>query len=216
MRGFLRLVALMLVAAPAVTAQTSAAPPSADSIMIRAARTYRALGTFVADFRQRISDRMVGDTETRGTIYQQGPNRFAMRYTDPPNSVILLDGTHSWIYLPEDNPGQVTRLPMRQDLNLVGSFLDNPSDRYRATWLREETVDGARTDVLELEPLTQVGFRRATIWIDRQSNLPRRIETDERVLTRTVSLSRIRPNGALPSGVFSFTVPRGVRIVEQQ
>lgn len=221
MNPLLRLAVLAAAAASPLAGQANgAAPPPADSIMIRAARTYKTLGSFVAEFRQRIVDRQIGDSEARGTLYQQGPNRFAMRFTDPANSAIVMDGTNTWIYMPEDMPGQVLRSPMQQQpvfgLNLVGWFLDNPADRYRARWLREENVDGARTDVLELEPLSPVGFRRATIWIDRQSNLPRRIETDERVLTRTVNLVRIRPNGQIPSGAFTFNVPRGVKVVDQQ
>src|SRR5690606_32681956 len=122
-----------------------------------------------------------------------GENRFAMIFTDPAGQIVI-DGRNVWAYLPEDLPGQVIKTPVSSrptyGYNLLGWFLDRPNEKYRATWLREESVDGNVTDVLQLEPLVpNMEFRRATVWIDRESSLPRKFELDEKSRTRTVALT---------------------------
>lgn len=213
-----RLAAAVLVAlAPAGAA---AQQQSAEAILNRAARIYQTVATFQADFRQKTQDPYIDQGETRGTLYQAGADRFAMRFTDPAGSAVVLDGKYTWLYTPEEAPGQVIRTPMTADpvygTNLLGWFLDRPGDKYRATWLREEVLDGAKTDVLLLEPLDpNMRFRRATVWFDRETALPRKFEIDEKILTRTLTLSRMRTNGTLPAGVFAFKVPSGVKVVDQ-
>lgn len=217
-RSLLLAAAVALSGAMPAAAQTPGGP-SADAIMERASRAYKALSSFQADFRQRIDDPLVEQGESRGTLYQRGTNRFAMRFTEPANSAIVIDGTALWVYLPEDDPRNVRKLPMPGEpvynYNLLAWLLDRPSEKYRATWLREESVDGNKTDVLLLEPnLPNIGFRRATVWIDRALGLPRRLEFDEKILIRTINLSRIRTNGTIPAAIFTFRVPSGVRVVE--
>ncbi len=215
----LLLTSVLAVAPLAALVAQAGNTPSADAIMERASRAYKALSSFQADFRQRIDDPLVEQGESRGTLYQRGANRFAMRFTEPAGSAIVIDGTALWVYLPEDDPRNVRKLPMPGEpvynYNLLAWLLDRPSEKYRATWLREESVDGNKTDVLLLEPtVPNLGFRRATVWIDRALGLPRRFEFDEKILIRTVNLSRIRTNGTIPAAIFTFRVPPGVRVVQ--
>jgi outer membrane lipoprotein-sorting protein len=208
------LLVTLLAVAPTAAAQR----PSADAILTRAARAYQTLSTFQAEFRQRIDDPYIDHDETRGRLYQSG-NRFAMRFTDPAGGAIVIDGRHAWVYEPVDIPGQVVRHPVGTDpaygYNLLGWFLDRPGEKYRASWLREELLEGRKTDVLVLEPLDPtMRFRRATVWFDQELSLPRRFEIDEKILTRTLTLSRIRTNVTLPGNVFTFQVPNGVKVIE--
>jgi outer membrane lipoprotein carrier protein len=212
--------AAMVVVAVA-TAPATAQQRDAGAIISRAARAYAALSSFTADFRQRIIDPAVGNEEARGALYQQGTNRFAMRFSDPKDEVILVDGTRAWVYLPSTMPGQVLRSPMPSGpvygYNLLAFFLDRPTERYRVSYVREETVDGQRTDAVLLEPRDpSVPFRRATVWVDRGTGLPRRVQSEEKIgLTRIVDLTRLRPNAAIPAGTFTFSVPAGIKVVDQ-
>jgi outer membrane lipoprotein-sorting protein len=55
------------------------------------------------------------------------------------------------------------------------------------------------------------------VWLDRDDALPRRLEISERRGgVRTITLSHVRANTALPADAFAFTVPDGVRIVDQR
>ena len=216
----MRSTALALALAAALPSAAASQRQSADAVLSRAARTYQSLSTFRAEFRQKFEDPFVDQPESRGTLYQSGPNRFAMRFTNPAGGAIVIDGRHVWVYEPEDIPGQVLRFSLPENAvygyNLLGWFLERPQEKYRASWLREEVVDGAKADVLLLEPLDPtMRFRRATVWFDQETSLPRRFEIDEKIQQRILTLSRIRTNVALPGGVFTFQVPSGVRVVDQ-
>lgn len=218
-----RPVALLLLVALITDrggAQTSP-PPDGTAILVQAAGTFTALESLVAEFRQRIDDPAIGQMDARGSYYQLGANRFAMRFSDPADEAIVMDGSKVWVYLPSSSPNQVLRFPMPggpvYGYNTMAWLLDRPAERYRTTWLREENVDGAKTDVLRLEPTTpDPQFRRAVVWIDRATSLPRKLEIHERVGSkRTITLSRLQPNGKVPAAMVEFAVPKGVRVIDQ-
>ncbi|HRP09307.1 MAG TPA: outer membrane lipoprotein carrier protein LolA, partial [Gemmatimonadales bacterium] len=152
------LVAAMAASALAAPLSAQIQPPSAESIILRASRTWQSLGSFQAEFRQRLDDPLVDHRDSRGMLYQQGASRFAMRFTDPPNSAIVIDGSAVWVYLPEDIPRQVAKWPMPAgpvyNYNLLTWLFDRPLEKYRATWVRQESIDGKPNDVLLLEPVT--------------------------------------------------------------
>lgn len=215
----LALLAALLVP----TAGGAQAPVSADpapEIVSKAARIYRGLSGLQADFRQKLEDKRLGDQDSKGTLYQAG-NRFAMRFSDPANEAVVLDGSKLWVYTPSDNPGVVVRYPPPSSpvfgYNILDWFLKSPLDRYRVSFVKTESIDGHVADVVQLQPLVpgEFQFRRATLWFDRADGLPRRILTEEGPQTRTVDLSNLRPNGTFPTGTFTFKVPVGVKVVDQ-
>ncbi|HEU5217602.1 MAG TPA: outer membrane lipoprotein carrier protein LolA [Gemmatimonadales bacterium] len=192
------------------------------AIVRRAGAAYRSLTSLQADFVQVIEDTRLGDTlSSTGRLYQAGQNNFAMRFTDPPEEAIVIDGRYSWFYTPSTAPHQVIRMAAESDpvygQNLLARVLDRPSDRYETAWLRADTVGGRRVSVISIVPRgTSLNFSRAVLWLDQEDALPRRIELDEGPGTRRIlTLSRIRTNAAIPPDIFEFKVPRGVRIVDQ-
>lgn len=212
---------LLLVAG--IAGAAPAQSPGADegvAIVQRAARTYRGLSGLQADFRQTIDDPTLGKQDSRGVLYQAG-NRFAMRFTDPDGEAFVLDGAKMWLYTPSTTPKQVLRYDQPANpvygVNTIGSFLDIPTDRYRITYLKSETVDGVMTDAVLLEPVTSdAPFKRATVWFARRDNLPRKLQFVEPLLTRTLQLSRVLPNASIPNSRFTFTVPPGVRVIDSK
>jgi outer membrane lipoprotein carrier protein len=193
----------------------------AAAIVRRAGTLYRGLSSLQADFVQVIEDARLGDTlKTSGRLYQAGQNAFAMRFTDPPEDAIVIDGRYVWVYTPSTTPGQVLRTPMESDpvygVNLLARILDRPTDRYGATWLRVDALSGRRVDVVAIVPKTNVNFSKAVLWLDQEDALPRRIELDESPgVRRILTLSRLRPNAPIDRERFEFRVPKGVRVVDQ-
>jgi outer membrane lipoprotein carrier protein len=194
----------------------------AQAIIGRAARVYRSLASLRADFVQLIDNPMIDSAESKGTLAQAGPAKLAMRFSDPAGEAIVIDGQHVWVYTPSTVPGQVVRVEVPNGgpvygYNLLAWLLDRPAERYRATYLRSERIDGRPTDVIQLIPaVPDLPFTKAVIWLDQESALPRRLEIhEESGATRTLSLSRIRVNESLPKHTFTFQVPRGVRVVDQ-
>lgn len=216
-----RLAALTLGLLAATVSPREVAGQQAAGIVGRAGQVYRGLSSMRADFTQLISDRMIGDFESRGTLVQAGNNHLLMQFSDPAGDRITLDGQHAWIYTPSSAPGQVIRVAIPTDpvygLNVVAWILDRPTERYRMQWLRAESVAGRPADVVALEPLSPgLPFTAVTVWLDRGDALPRKIEIHETSgARRTVTLSNIKLNQPAPATTFRFRVPGGVRVIDQ-
>lgn len=191
------------------------------SIAGRASRLYRNLTSLRADFHQVIEDRMIGTQESRGELIQSGGAKLVMRFSDPKGDMIVLDGTHVWIYVPSTTPGQVIRMNIQHDPvygpNVLARILDRPAERYQLEWLETKTIGGGVTDAVVFTPnVADPLFRKATIWFDRTDGLPRRLMLDELTgVRRTLDLSRLRLNVPTNAGTFRFDVPSGVRVVVQ-
>lgn len=213
--------ALLLLALLAVPAAVTAQQQDGEQVAARAARVYRGLSSLTADFTQVIEDEALGRLEARGTLVQAGQNKLAMRFTDPKGDAIVVDGRYVWVYTPSTTPGQVIRAPLPSGpvygFNLLAWLLDRPTERYRITYLRRDFVDFAQVDVLEFIPLSsEMPFRRAVMWIDRESALPRKLEIEEEPgAMRTLSLAKLKMNQQVGQKTFRFDVPSGVRVIEQ-
>ena len=103
-------------------------------------------------------------------------------------------------------------------LNLLAWLLERPLERYRVSFVKSEDIDGKKADAILLDAIApDLPFRRATVWFSREDGLPRKLEINERTGgKRIVQLSRLRPNASIPPGMFVFTVPNGVKIVDQK
>jgi outer membrane lipoprotein carrier protein len=201
---------------------TVAQAQDADELIGRASRVYRSLASLRADFVQVIDNPMIDSAESKGTLIQSGDAKLSMRFSDPPGEAIVIDGKHVWIYTPSTVPGQVIRMRVPSGgpvygYNLLAWLLDRPAERYRASYLRSERVAGRTTDVIELVPaVPDLPFTRAIVWLDREDALPRKLEIKEQSgATRTLNLSRIQANEAVPKQIFTFKVPSKVRVVDQ-
>ncbi len=205
----------------ALAAAGPAQAQRADSIIERTSTAYRQLHSLSADFDQVISNEMIGTFKSRGALAQSGPSRLSMRFTDPAGEAIVIDGTSIWIYTPTTAPGQVLRAPIARaagyGVNLLGWLLDRPAERYTVRYLRADTVSGAAVDVLGLTPAVEgLPFTSAILWLARSDGLPRRIEvTEPSGNHRTLTLSKLRTNTTLPDNTFTFTPPKGVKVIDQ-
>ena len=206
----------------ALAAVTPAHAQDAKELIGRASRVYRSLASLRADFVQVIDNPMIDSAESKGTLIQSGDAHLSMRFSDPPGEAIVIDGKHVWIYTPSTVPGQVIRAKVPSGgpvygYNLLAWLLDRPSERYKASYLRGERIDGRATDVIELVPrVPDLPFTRAIIWLDREDALPRRLEIHEQSgATRTLRLKHLRVNQSIPKQIFTFKVPGGVRVVDQ-
>jgi outer membrane lipoprotein carrier protein len=191
----------------------------ADQVMERTARAYRGLTSFSADFWQVIDDAMLGTFRSRGHLIQAGDDKLAMRFTDPAGEAIVLDGRDAWVYTPSTTPGQVMKISIASlpEFFNLSRLLTDPSRRFEARGLRQERVNGRLTDVVSLTPKDpNLPFSEATIWVDRQDGLPRRLRFQERTGgVRTLTFSEVRSNERVSAAAFTFVVPDGVRVVDQ-
>lgn len=200
---------------------TACQDPDPKALIERAARAYQTISSFSAAFHQIIADSMIGTFESRGNLIQAGEAKLAMRFTDPAGEAIVMDGEHIWVYTPSTTPGQVIRLKIPSDPtygpNLIAWFLTNPSERYSVRYLRSDAIGGRAVDVLALAPLDKsLPFTGAVVYLDQYDNLPRRLEVREKGGNqRTLILSGVETNRRVSPATFAFSIPSGVRVVDQ-
>ena len=211
-----------LLVVRAVLAPAPMRAQDAGEIIGRSARVYRSLASLQADFVQVIDNPMIDSAESRGTLVQAGNAKLAMRFSDPAGEAIVIDGKHVWVYTPSTVPGQVLRLKAPSGgpaygYNLLAWFLDRPAERYKASYVRSERLNGRTTDVIRLVPaVPDLPFTQAVIWLDREDALPRRLEIQEQSgATRTLQLAKLKTNERVSDRTFTFKIPSGARVVDQ-
>lgn len=217
--AFMRLALLVAVALFAFPQHTAAQDPM--PILERSSRIYRDLHSIEATFDQVVDNEMIGRLESHGQLYQQGQSRLALRFEDPPDEAIVVDGTYIWVYTPSATPNQVLRMPLPSaptyGLNVLSWILDKPAERYRATYRERGRIMDHAVDVIDLDPKdSSLPFVRAAVWLDAESGLPRRVKLVEKPgTTRVFTLWAFKLNQELPRTTFNFAVPRGVTTVDQ-
>lgn len=193
----------------------------ADKAIDAAVSAYASIKTAKASFEQQITNPLLGSTlKSKGEFEQQRPNRFAFRFTDPKGDVIVCDGRYVWVYLPTSSPGRVNRAVCGGDatgsLDLIGEFFTNPRERYTISDGGAATVGEQRAQIVQLTPKSkEAGFVRAKVWIEPTTGSLLQFEAVEPSgLTRLVRITSFKPNAPVSASAFSFTVPKGAKVVD--
>src|ERR1043165_377325 len=142
-----------LTAAVFLTAQPRNRSASQDpgAILDRASAAYDTIKTLQADFVQIVENPMLGDPDTtRGTLFEQRPSYFAMRFTEPKHDRIVADGKKLWLYTPSTTPGQVIRSDIpgtgTTGPNLIGQFVEHDTRTGDSLRHSRHRDDGAEPD----------------------------------------------------------------------
>jgi outer membrane lipoprotein carrier protein len=205
---------------PAPASDPSAAQEDEGAAALRrAAAAYDQVRSMQAAFVMQFNNPLLRQqTTSRGTLYQQHPDRIALRFSDPDGDVILSDGEYFYMYQPSIDANQATRSPAAPGagagVDLQAQFVGNPTERFRYTLEGTEAVAGRPARVMTLVPRQRAEYRSLKVWLDTRDSLARRFEiTELNGSVRRFDLSDLRVNPAIPAGVFRFTAPEGVRIV---
>lgn len=219
------------VVAAATAASLIAATPAAaqqgkggdvDALLARAAAAYNAAKTAAATFEQTLTNPMTGTSAvSRGQFLRQQPDKFSFRFTDPAGDMIVADGASLWVYTPSSAPGQVIKLPLAEvgagSLDLGAQFFASPKERFTVGDGGSATVAGRPTRVLTLTP-RKAGemFAKATVWLDAADGTLRQFETvDGMGIKRRVVVRDLEVNVPVKAASFTFTPPKGVRVVDR-
>lgn len=193
----------------------------ADRAIEAAVRAYAGIRTAKATFEQTITNPLLGSTfHSRGEFEQARPNRFVFRFTEPKGDVIVCDGKYVWIYLPASTPGRVNRASCAGDqagsLDLIGEFFTDPKSRYTIADGGPATVGERRAHAVLLTPRTRdADFVRARVWIEPETGALLQFEAQEpNGLTRLVRITSFSPNATVSPSAFTFTPPRGVKVID--
>ena len=210
-----------LIAQSRPAAPAAAASASAAAALERTARLYTGTRGLRAEFTQRMTNPITSSvTSSAGNYLQRGPGVFAVTFTQPAGDRIVSDGKTLWVYVPSATPGQVIKMPVGPGapggIDLVGQFFTSPSRKFTVTDGGVAAVGGVSVRKLVLVPKSDVGFARAVLWVVPASGVLKQLEvTEHSGLVRALSFTAITRGATLAADAFSFSVPRGVTVVDQ-
>jgi outer membrane lipoprotein carrier protein len=210
---------LALLAALPLTAGAQ----SVDATIDRAVAAWAKVATVRGTFEQTVSNSLTGSSATaHGEYTQERPNRLSIRFLAPDSGAIVSDGRAVWVFLPTSAPGQVVKRPATDrsasPIDLTGQFLDAPRTKYDISAAGTRTVDGHAAHGLILVPKkgSSAPFSKATVWVDDDDSLIREFEELEPSgVTRHVHITAIQTNVPIDRSAFNFTIPKGVKVVDQ-
>jgi outer membrane lipoprotein-sorting protein len=188
-----------------------------------ASERYYGLETLCAHFQQTIELTLLGQTRSgEGTVCQQRPDRFSMRFSDPEGDLVVVDGESAWTFYPSQDDKQVMRFSAEGaggGFNFYENFLDDPRGRFEAVLEGQEPMGGGVSHRIALKPrqgegLRPPGFRSAVVWLDVDSNLITALDIyDTNESIRRVRLTDILVNPRLSGEEFRFVPPEGARVM---
>ena len=210
--------ACLLCALPSLAAaQAGAGSQAAAALLDRAAKLYGESSSLCAEFTQHLSVPLLGEErEGRGRLCQERPNRFAMRFSEPPGDAVVVDGTWVWVFAPSADATQVLRFPMARapgGFDFHREFLEDWAAKYQVSAEGPEAVGGRPAQRLRLVPRAGATYQAAVVWIDAEGVLRRIRVEEENGSVRTVTLTSVEIGAAPPAGWFSFTPPPGVQVI---
>jgi outer membrane lipoprotein carrier protein len=193
---------------------------SADAIIDRAAAAYARLTSMRAEFRQTLTNPLTGNTQTtNGVILRRKPNLLSINFES--GDRVAADGSTLWFYLPSSAPGQVIRMPYTREsasnVDPANQFLNSPRTRFTVSSAGAATLGGRATHAVTLVPKRpNQAFTSAKVWIDDTDSSIRQFDLETaNGLRRHVVITSFTANPDLSKSSFQFSVPKGVKILDQ-
>jgi outer membrane lipoprotein carrier protein len=207
------LLGAFAISPASMSAQTS-------TVVDKAVGAWANVKSLSGTFEQTLTNPLMRSTTTaRGSYREQRPNKLAIRFTEPAGDAIVADGQYLWVYLPQAAPNQVRKLPATDQAEIpidMSQFLDHATQKFDIVEKGAENVGDRPAHALALTPKasTPAVFARATVWVDDADGLVRQFEvTEHSGLIRRIRLTLLTVNPTLTASDFSFTPPKGVKII---
>jgi outer membrane lipoprotein-sorting protein len=219
------LVAFLWLSSPASSDEVIS--PETRKVLDLIDQAGKRLVDLSADITQTKVTLIVNDTSTEtGKLYlkrTKNNNKTRLEYEKPEAKTLLIDKGKVLIYEPKINRLQEIDLGKNRPqaeflLTGVGQSSASLTNSYDVLFLKEETIKGQKTSLLELKPKSEKVssmFSKIWLWIDHASGLPiqtRLTESSGDYLT--FQLENIKVNPKLPDKLFKLDVPSGVQRIQ--
>jgi len=201
--------------------------PETRRVLARMDQAGKRLTDLKADIKQTKVTLVVNDTSTEtGKLFLKrlkNGNRTKLEYEKPEVKTLLIDKGKVLIYEPKINRLQEIDLGKNRAqaeflLTGVGQSSANLTNTYDVKFLKEETVNGVKTSLLELKPKSSkvsAMFTQILLWIDPGIGLPiqtRLTESSGDYLT--FQLEDIKINPKLSDKIFKLNLPSDVQKIK--
>lgn len=147
----------------------------------------------------------------KAEIWSEG-EKYALRQND--GILTVNNGEQKWQV--RANAQEIALLPFVPDYTKQGFDLRNEAERakqYPHTIVGQEKIAGRETIRLKISP---PGGEPYHLWVDTETNLPLQVQTAvQNALQTTYTFVSFEPNVRIDSRLFTFQVPEGFKIVEE-
>lgn len=149
-----------------------------------------------------------------GELFLRKPGRMRWQYDTPPGKLFLSDGKFLWLYTPDDNRVEKTKMKESEDLRAPLAFLLGRLEFRRDFGRFVSRPDGPDTRILadpksDQLPYTQVEF---LVTPRREIRYLKVIGQDHSVMEFRFAREKVNP--PLAEGLFRFTPPPGAELIE--
>jgi len=225
--GFLAALLLCLGGSCSTTLGQDAMTPETRRVLASIDQAGKRLTDLTADIKQTKVTLVVNDTSTEtGKLFLKrlkDGNRTKLEYEKPEVKTLLIDKGKVLIYEPKIKRLQEIDLGKNRAqaeflLTGVGQSSANLTTTYDVKFLKEESINGVKTSLLELKPKSgkvSAMFTQIWLWIDPATGLPiqtRLTESSGDYLT--FQLENIKINPKLSDKTFKLDVPNDVQKIK--
>ena len=219
--GFLAALLLCVAVSSSTALGQETTTPETRRILQHMDQASKQLTDLTADIKQTKVTLVVNDTSTdTGKLFlkrTKSGNRTKLEYEKPVVKILLIDKGKVLIYEPKINTLQEVDLGKNRAqaeflLTGVGQSSANLTQTHTVRFIKEETVNGIKTSLLELKPKGSSMFSQIWLWIDPALGLPiqtRLTESSGDYLT--FQLENIKINPKLSDKIFKLNLPSDVQ-----
>ena len=213
------LITVTWLAYAVLPSNSSAGGLGVNDVLTKMEGAGKGIKAMQADFRQvRIYFLFDERRESAGTIYYKKPDKMLWRYKKPDNNSIYINGKRALMYLPDIKQVQkISLLKDRKTESLLIGF-GNTANEIKRNFSVKLLPGKDNLYILELTPKTEElssHFLRLRLTLDAKNWLPVRSERFEVGGDKTVfTFSNVKINVPMKDGLFEFTVPEDVEVVE--
>lgn len=214
------LVATTAVFGSAGSAYADEAKPTASQIVDKVQDFYAGVDDYKAAFVQTTAHKMFSGRLERGygTLMFKKGGLMRWEYIRPDVKYFIYDGSFLWIYEPEV-PQAFKGAADTERLRRALAFLTGEGkikDMYKVKRVKAVHYGFAEGFVLRLKPKKKNSpFKHIELYVDKEDyHVVRSVVVDHDGNRNRLDFSDVKTNNGLAAGLFEFTPPKGVPVIE--
>jgi outer membrane lipoprotein-sorting protein len=183
-------------------------------ILDAASKKIQSYKTIKIDFTFTESREKKEDVTKKGRVMLKG-HKYQLRFA---GQEVYCDGKTKWTYIKDAEEVHITNVKEDDDeLANPINLLKNYQKRFTARWIKEETIKGKKSDVVDLYPKKVKGYHRVRLHInqtDRQISSTSIYHTDNS--SQTIDVDKFITNEAISDDQFVWDQKKhpGVEVID--
>ncbi len=193
--------------------QAQAQTSDDDVLLIRLQEKYRQIDALEATFRQTTTMPYDDSPQTSTGSIVLSANSYRVETN---SQTFVTDGETTWIFTPANEQVLVNDYVRDESSFSLNDFLFETGEHYDVQATGTTTMEGDEYYTLRLAPRDDGTFiEHIVVWMRAGDALITRIEvTDVNDVHMRYDLTNITLNPALPSGIFTFSAPEGIEVID--